>query len=288
MTKPTWFITGTSSGFGRLLTEELLARGNRVAATARRPGTLDDLAAAHGDRLWRAELDVTDPGAVERVVARAFDELGRIDVLASNAGSGMFGAAEEVGTEDVQRLVGTNLVGAIELIRAFLPRLRAQGGGRILQVSSKNGQTATPGMAVYCATKWGIEGFCEALAKEVAGFGIEVTLVQPGVAATGFGGAGFTMAPALAAYAPTMLGAMRKVMSGDVPPPPGMIPGDPHKMVRAIIDCAEEPKAPLRLTLGSDAYDQVTGALRGRLSALEAQQELAYSTDLDEIQAARA
>jgi len=283
----TWLITGTSSGFGRLLTELLLERGHRVAATARRPETLADLAEAHGDRLWTGALDVTDSEAVQDVVGRAFDELGRIDVVVSNAGSGMFGAVEEVPSADLRRLIDTNLVGAIEFIRAVVPRLREQGGGRFLQISSKNGLAVTPGMAVYNATKWGIEGLCEALAKEVAGFGIHVTLVEPGVAATGFGGKGFVMAPALEAYAGTLVGKMRTVMSGDVPPPPQLVPGDPHKIVRAVADCAELPEPPLRLALGSDAYEQISAALRDRLAAVEGQRDLAFSTDLDEVAALR-
>jgi NAD(P)-dependent dehydrogenase (short-subunit alcohol dehydrogenase family) len=149
----TWFITGTSSGLGRLLVERLLARGDRVVGTLRRPGALDDLVAQYGDRLRILTLDVTDANAVRATVARAFEEMGRIDVVVSNAGYGLFGAAEEVTDEQLEQQIATNLIGSIQLIRASLPHLREQGGGRIVQVSSEGGQAVYPGFSLYHATK---------------------------------------------------------------------------------------------------------------------------------------
>jgi NAD(P)-dependent dehydrogenase (short-subunit alcohol dehydrogenase family) len=140
----TWFITGTSSGFGRTLTEKLLARGDRVAATLRKVNVLDDLKAQHGDDLWVASLDVTDAEAVRRVVDRAFATMGRIDVVVNNAAYGLFGAAEEVSDDQIRHQIDTNLIGSIQVIRTALPHLRAQGGGRVLQVSSEGGQIAYP------------------------------------------------------------------------------------------------------------------------------------------------
>lgn len=140
---PTWSITGTSSGFGRKLTERLLARGDRVVATVRKPAALDDLKARHGDRLSIAILDVTDRTAVRRVVDEAFTAMGRINVVANNAGYGLFGAVEEVTDEQIRHQIDTNILGSIAVIRAVLPHLRAQGGGRILQLSSAGGQTPT-------------------------------------------------------------------------------------------------------------------------------------------------
>ena len=186
-TGKTWFVTGTSTGFGRALTEKLLARGDRVAATLRKPDALDDLHERYGERLWIAVLDVTDTPAVHDVVNRAFAGLGRIDVVVNNAGYGLFGAAEEVSDAQIRHQVETNLIGSIQVVRAALPHLRAQGGGRILQVSSTGGQYSFPGFGLYHATKWGIEGFIEALAKEVEPFGIACTIVEPGAAATAFG-----------------------------------------------------------------------------------------------------
>ena len=182
-----WFITGTSSGFGRLMTERLLARGDRVAATLRKVEALDDLKAQHGERLWVARLDVTDAAAVRRVMDQAFQDLGRIDVVVNNAAYGLVGAAEELTDDQVRLQIDTNLIGSIQVIRAALPHLRAQGGGRVLQVSSEGGQIAYPAFSLYHATKWGIEGFVEAVAQEVAPFGITFTLAEPGPTRTDFG-----------------------------------------------------------------------------------------------------
>jgi NAD(P)-dependent dehydrogenase (short-subunit alcohol dehydrogenase family) len=279
MTK-TWFITGTSSGFGRQLVEQLLARGDRVAATARRTASLDDLAAMYGDQLWRAALDVTDTAGMTAVVDRAFAELGRIDVVVSNAGYGLFGAGEEVSEEQVDRQIATNLTGSIHLGRAVIPHLRTQGGGRIIQIASAGGQVAFPAMSLYHATKWGIEGFWESTAADIAPFGISVTLVEPGVARTDFGGGSAVMGTALPAYADAAPGMLRRMLAGELPALPA--PGDPAKIAAAIIASADLAEAPKRLTLGSDAYGLITTALRERLDALEGARDLAYSTDADD------
>ncbi|OLF18117.1 SDR family oxidoreductase [Actinophytocola xanthii] len=273
----TWFITGTSSGFGRHLTEQLLARGDRVAATARRPETLEDLAVRHGERLWRARLDVTDTAALREVVDRAFTQLGRIDVVVSNAGYGLFGAPEELSDEQLDRQIATNLTASIQLARAATPHLRRQGGGRYIQIASVGGQIAFPAMSLYHATKWGIEGFWESSAAELAPFGIGVTIVEPGMARTDFGGGNAVLGEALPEYADGPSGQLRRVFAGELPPLPA--PGDPAKIAAAIIASADQAKAPLRLTLGSDAYLLATAALRQRLEALEAGRALAYSTD---------
>jgi NAD(P)-dependent dehydrogenase (short-subunit alcohol dehydrogenase family) len=275
----TWLITGTSSGFGRHLTEQLLDRGDRVAATARRPEALDDLAARYGDRLWRARLDVTDTTALREVVDRAFTELGRIDVVVSNAGYGLFGAPEELSDEQIDRQIATNLTASIQLARAATPHLRRQGGGRYFQIASVGGQVAFPAMSLYHATKWGIEGFWESSAPELAPFGIGVTIVEPGVARTNFAGGAVLGAP-LPEYADGPSGQLRRMLSGELPPLPA--PGDPAKIAAAVIASADLPEAPLRLTLGSDAYEAATAALRNRIEALEAARDLAYSTDATE------
>ena len=183
----TWLITGASSGFGRIMAERLLARGDHVVATVRREGSLDDLAGRHGEALRVHLLDISDAAAVRRTVDRAFDDTGRIDVVVSNAGYGAFGAAEELFDEQIDRQIATNLTGSIQLIRASLPHLRAQGGGRIVQLSSAGGQVAYPNFSVYHATKWGIEGFVQTVAQEVAPFGIDFLLVEPGPTGTSFG-----------------------------------------------------------------------------------------------------
>ncbi len=276
MTQRTWFITGTSSGFGRHLAELLLAQGDRVAATARKAGTLDDLQAQYGEHLWVRPLDVTDTAAVRRVVDEAFRDLGRIDIVVNNAGYALFGAAEEASDEQIVQQINTNLIGSIQVIRAALPHLRAQGGGRILQLSSEGGQMTYPNFSLYHATKWGIEGFVEAVAQEVAPFGIEFTLVEPGPAKTSFG-SGLVSAPPMDVYEGTPAGEMRRGLAAGT----FVVLGDPLKMARAMIASVDATPAPRRLLLGSGAYASVHQALTGRLTALEAQKDIALATDMD-------
>jgi NAD(P)-dependent dehydrogenase (short-subunit alcohol dehydrogenase family) len=274
----TWLITGTSGGFGRAMAEQLLARGDRVAATTRRLASLDDLAIRFGERFWRSELDITDNADIVRVVGKAVADLGRIDVVVSNAGYGLFGAAEEVSDEQLVRQLDVNLLGSMRLVRAVLPHLRAHGGGRILQVSSVGGQVAYPTLGVYHASKWGIEGFIEALIPEVAPFGIQATLVEPGGARTDWAGSNAERAQPLSAYEESTVGAMRRRMAAA-----GLqaFRGDPQKIAKAMIACADKPQAPRRLALGSDAYEALHSTLTARLAALEAQRAIACSTDVD-------
>lgn len=272
----TWFITGATGGIGGALTERLLDRGERVAAVARRIEKLDALAAAHGDRLWRAVLDVTDPGGIRETVDEAISALGSIDVVASCAGYALFGAAEELRDEDVERQIATNLLGSIRLIRAFLPHFRAREEGRIVQLSSEAGQMTYPGLSLYHATKWGIEGFCDSLAAEVASFNVHVTLVEPGRVATDFDANAVMAAPKLETYRKGPVGMLLSLLSlGKMPPV-----SDPVRLADAIIAASEQEMPPRRLTLGSDGYRNIHRALSRRLSELEAQKEIAASTDL--------
>jgi NAD(P)-dependent dehydrogenase (short-subunit alcohol dehydrogenase family) len=277
-TPTTWFITGTSSGFGRLLTERLLARGDRVAATLRRPEALEDLRAEHGGRLWLARLDVTDTEQVHRVVADAFKALGTIDVVVNNAGYGVFASVEEATDAQIRRVIDTNLLGSIHVIRAALPHLRAQRHGRILQVSSAGGQTTYPNFSYYHASKWGIEGFCETVAREIAPFGIGVTIVEPGATPTGFGGS-LDTAPVMPEYENTPAGEVRRAITGG-----GFtLSNDPRKIAAAMIDLVDTGTAPLRLPLGSDTYDDVRASLVARLAEHDAQRDVAFSVVQDEL-----
>ena len=271
-----WFITGTSSGFGRIMTEKLLARGDRVTATLRKEGPLDGLKARYPNTLDVALLDVTDMGAVRRTVDEAFTRMGRIDVVVNNAGYGLFGAAEEVSDEQIRHQIDTNIMGSIEVIRASLPHLRAQGGGRVIQVSSAGGQLAHPGFSLYHTTKWGIEGFVEAVALEVAPFGIEFTIVEPGATKTKFG-EGLVMPEPMAAYDDTPVGAMRR---GTGVSPFG-VQGDAEKSVDAMIASVNTSPAPRRLVLGSSAHTRIREALERRLAELDAQKDIAFSADAD-------
>jgi NAD(P)-dependent dehydrogenase (short-subunit alcohol dehydrogenase family) len=270
----TWFITGINSGFGRRMTEQLLERGDRVAGTVRKPGSVADLEARHGTALWVAQLDVTDTPAVRRVVDRAWAELGRVDVVVNNAGYGLFGTAEEVTDEQIEQVIDTNLIGSIQVARAALPHLRAQGGGRIVQISTYGGQAANPGAGLYHAGKWGIEGFMESLALDVAPFGIDVTIVEPGGARTEFRFDSLQLATPMPEYDGTPAAVVRGAKDRSRPPL-----GDPGKMAAAIIAGAEQVPAPRRLVLGSDAYRFVQAALAQRLAEVEAQAATAGATD---------
>ncbi len=273
----TWLITGTSTGLGRLLTERLLERGDRVIATLRRKGSLDDLLSLHGDRLQILTFDVTDTPTMRDAVSQAFTTFGRVDVVVSNAGYGLFGAAEEASDEQIERQIATNLTGSIQFLRAVLPHLREQGGGRIVQVSSEGGQIAYPSFSLYHATKWGIEGFVESVAKEVAPFGIDFIIAEPGPTATHFA-EGLDRTPTTPIYEDTPAGELRRALAtGDL-----AIKGDAGNTVDAIINITDMPNPPLRITLGSTAYDSISHALKERLESLEAYKEVALSADREE------
>ena len=268
----TWLVSGASRGFGRELTRQLLARGHRVAATLRRSEQLDDLLGRHQGRLWVRALDVTDTAQLRRVVAEAFTDLGRVDVVVSNAGFGVFGAAEDLTDEQVEAMIATNLTASIQLARAVVPYLRAQGGGRLLQLSSMGGHIGFPAFSMYHATKWGIEGFYESLATEVEPFGIRTTLVEPGMIRSTFYQAA-TRVPVSPPY--------RGTPADRAPIPLEQMPGDQAKVAAAMIQAALALDPPRRLLLGSDAYRLVHDALAARLAGVEAQKDQAASTDVD-------
>lgn len=274
----TWLITGTSTGLGRLLTEQLLERGDRVIATLRRNGALDDLLAAHADRLQVVNFDVTDTLAMRDAVSQAFTKFGRIDVVVSNAGYGLFGAAEEASDEQIERQIATNLTGSIQFIRAVLPHLRKQGGGRIVQVSSEGGQIAYPCFSLYHATKWGIEGFVESVAQEVAPFGIDIILAEPGPTATQFAD-GLDRTQTLPAYEETPAGEVRRALASGA----FAIKGDAQKSVRLLIETVDMPTPPFRIALGSSAYNSISNALKERVRVLEANKETTLAADMDEF-----
>ncbi|MGW4488051.1 SDR family oxidoreductase [Amycolatopsis sp. NPDC004368] len=270
MTK-TWFVTGASRGMGRELVEQVLARGDRVAATLRRPEQLDDLVARHGERLWVRALDVTDTPRLRAVVDEAFAFLGRIDVVVSNAGLGVFATAEDLTDAQIDRVIATNLTGSIQLARAVVPHLRAQGGGRLLQMSSMGGQLSFPAFSLYHATKWGIEGFFDALADEVAPFGIRTTLIEPGMVRTGF----FDAADRVAVSEPYRGGPADRE-----PIPAEEMTDSQENTIAAVVRAAGSPNPPRRLVLGSDAWSLMIKALRERLADVEAQRANAATADV--------
>jgi len=274
----TWFITGASSGLGLEMTRQLLDQGHKVVATIRHPEALTQLKRVFGERLDVVPLDLVKPESISSAAESAFERHERIDVIVSNAGYGLFGAAEELTIEEIDRQIATNLVGSIHLIRAVLPLLRRQGGGRIVQVSSEGGQIAYPGFSLYHATKWGIEGFIEAVAQEVKPFGIDFMIAEPGPTGTNFG-ANLVLATPMGAYDTTPAGAVRRAIAeGSFE-----IKGDAARTVAAIIAAAESETPPLRLALGSTAYSSISQALSARLDALEAQREVANSADRQDL-----
>jgi len=236
---------------------------------------MDELKGKYGDQLLLEHLDVTDLPEIRKVVEKAFAELGRIDVIISNAGYGLFGAAEELSDQQVAHQLSTNLFGPIRLVRSALPHLRAQGGGRIIGLSTYGGQAALPGGSLYHASKWGLEGFLDSIAQELAPFKIGVTIIEPGGARTNFRFSGAQLGTQIEAYKGTPA-AMVHTMIKDTSRLP---PGDPAKIAKIIIESVEQNPAPKRIALGSDAYGAIHKALTDRLAALEAQRDVSFSTD---------
>lgn len=270
----TWLITGASSGLGLVMTTKLLARGDRVVACGRRVTPFEALQRTARDRLRVARFDLAETAALRQEVDAAFAAFGRIDTVVSNAGYGLFGAAEEVTDAQIERQIATNLTGSIQLVRAVLPHLRAQGGGRILQVSSEGGQVAYPNFSLYHATKWGIEGFLDAVAQEVAPFGIDIVIAEPGATATGFA-RGLDHAVPMEVYDATPAGDVRRAVSS------GMleIKGDADRTVDAMIRVADSAHPRRRIALGSTALENIHRALTARLDDLVAQKSLTLTAD---------
>jgi NAD(P)-dependent dehydrogenase (short-subunit alcohol dehydrogenase family) len=240
----TWFITGTSRGFGREWAIAALERGDRVAATARDPATLDDLVAQHGDSVLPVALDVTDREAVFDAVRRAHERFGRLDVVVNNAGYGQFGMVEELSEAEARDQIETNLFGALWVTQAALPYLREQGSGHFLQVSSIGGISAFAGIGMYHASKWALEGISQSLALEVAGFGVKVTVIEPGGYATDWGGSSARHATALSAYADARERAQQARAERTARP------GDPAATRDAVLQLVDAEEPPLRVFFG--------------------------------------
>jgi NAD(P)-dependent dehydrogenase (short-subunit alcohol dehydrogenase family) len=252
-----WFVTGASRGFGRIWTEAALKRGDRVAATARDSKALDDLVGTHGDSILALSLDVTDRDAAFAAVSQAHRHFGRLDVILCNAGYGYMGAVEEVVTAEAQANFETNVFGTLSVIQAALPLLRAQKSGHILTVSSIGGVIGFPTGGIYVATKFAVEGMTEALAGEVASFGIKVTIIEPGSFATGFRSS-MKSAPAMAEY-----GAVRQAVFSAFKPE---ISGDPEATAAAILKVVDADNPPLRLLLGTGPLPMIKKLYEGRLN----------------------
>jgi NAD(P)-dependent dehydrogenase (short-subunit alcohol dehydrogenase family) len=260
MSARTWFITGSSRGFGREWAIAALERGDSVAATARDTGSIDDLVERFGDRILPLKLDVTDRAAVFDAVETAHRRFGRLDVVVNNAGYGQFGLIEEISEAEARAQFETNVFGALWVTQAALPILREQGSGHILQVSSIGGISAFPNIGIYNASKWALEAFSQSLAQEVAGFGIKVTLIEPGGYSTDWGGSSAKHAAPLAAYDEfrEQAAEARKARIGT--------PGDPVATREAVLKVVDAEHPPLRIFFGDGPLRTATADYESRLA----------------------
>ncbi len=272
-----WFITGASSGFGRAIAEAALAAGDTVVAAARRPDAMADLVDSAPDRVAAVALDVTDPDRIAAAVGEVLDRHGRIDVLVNNAGRGVIGAVEETTNDELRDLMDLHFFGPAALTRAVLPHMRERGSGAIVQMSSMGGRFTFPGAGAYSATKFALEGWSEALAKEVDQFGIRVVIVEPGAFRTSFNGSGaLQISEAIPDY-DGLIGPVRSGMAED----DGTQPGDPAKAAAAILQAIDSPDPPLRLALGNDAVDSISNALDEAKAELAAWENVGRATVFD-------
>ena len=272
-----FMVTGASRGLGRAVAETAVHAGHSVVATARRPEQLADLADAHPEQVLTAALDVTDAAAAEAAVAAALDRFGRIDVLVNNAGYANLAAFEDVTLEDFRAQLDTNLFGVVTVAKAVLPHLRAQGSGRIVNVSSIGGRIGTPGLSAYQAAKWAVGGLSEVMAAELAPLGVRVTVIEPGGMTTDWAGSSMQIAPVSPAYDGTVGVLARLFTSGGVVPA-----GDPTKVADVIVRLTDEPEPPLRLVLGSDALVAADQAATARAAEDAAWRDWSTTTDRDD------
>lgn len=277
----TWFITGASSGFGYAFAEHALARGYNVVAAARDVSRLQALTARAPDRVLAVTLDVDHGGDAERAVAAALARFDRIDVVINNAGYGVVGALEETPERELRALMETNFFGAIRVIQAVLPALRRQRSGAIVNMSSLGGQLSFSGFSAYSASKFALEGASEALAQEVAPFGIKVLIVEPGQFRTNLAGASFRHMPILDDYRDVVGGTREFARQMN-----GTQPGDPAKAAQAVDAALAAEATPLRLQLGADAISAVRAHAQTMLADMNAWEPVSGATAFDSAPAA--
>ena len=261
MTSKVWFITGTSKGFGRIWAEAALARGDKVAATARDITALQGLVDAYGDLVLPLTLNVDDKAAVDAAVAQAIAHFGRIDVAINNAGYGQFGTIEEISEAEARAQMETNFFGALWVTQAVLPQMRAQGSGHIIQVSSIGGVNAFATIGLYHASKWALEGFSQSLAAEVAPLGIKVTIVEPAGYATDWSGPSAKTSAPIEAYSAARE-ARAKFRSAAVP-------GDPEASGPAILKVVDAEAPPLRVFFGTAGLPMTKAEYARRIETWE-------------------
>jgi NAD(P)-dependent dehydrogenase (short-subunit alcohol dehydrogenase family) len=269
VTEKIWFITGTSRGFGREWAIAALERGDKVAATARDTSSLDDLVAKYGDAILPIGLDVNDRAADFAAVKQAHEHFGRLDVVVNNAGYGQFGFIEELSEQDARDQIETNVFGALWITQAALPYLREQRSGHIIQVSSIGGITAFAGVGIYHASKWALEGFSQALAQEVAPFGVHVTLIEPAGFDTDWAGSSSRRAEELPAYADV------HAASEAVRLERWAAPGDPKASAAAVLKVVDAEQPPLRVFFGTAPLQFAKADYEERLRTWEQWQSVA-------------
>lgn len=274
-----FLVSGASRGLGRDITEAALNAGHRVVAGARTPAALDDLAAAHPDRLAVVELDVTDDDNVHAAVATAVNRFGRLDVLVNNAGYANMNSIEDVDFDDFRTQVDTNFFGVVRLSRAALPVMRSQRSGHIVSVSSVGGRMARPGLAAYQSAKWAVTGFSGVLAKEVAPLGIKVTVLEPGGMRTDWAGSSMRIDPVREEYASTVGAAAALSNSATIGA------SDPAKVADLLLEIVDMAEPPARLLVGPDAYRYGTAAVRDLLATDEKWEAFSVSTAADDATA---
>jgi NAD(P)-dependent dehydrogenase (short-subunit alcohol dehydrogenase family) len=274
----TWLITGCSTGLGRALAQAVLAHGHNAVVTARNVNAVKDIAADYPDTALALPLDVTDKEQISSAVQQAQARFGGIDVLVNNAGYGYRAAVEEADDADIRQLFDTNLFGAVDMIKAVLPDMRAKRTGAILNISSIGARISPAGSGYYSATKAALEGLSGSLHKELQPLGISVTAIEPGAFRTDFAGRSLTQsAAAIPDYAET---AGRRRKEHDTVH--GTQPGDPVKAAEAIIAVVESPTPPSLLVLGQDAYGAFAAVADAQRAELDQWRDLSLSTGIDE------
>lgn len=272
-----WFITGSSRGFGRSLAEAVLAHGDRLVATARKPEQLNDLVERYGKNIRAVALDVTNPEQARAAISTAVEAFGSIDVVVNNAGYANVASIEDASEEDLRAQIETNLWGVIHVTRAALPILRKQRSGHIIQFSSVGGRIGTVGLAAYQTAKFAVEGFSEVLSHEVEPLGIKVTIIEPGGFRTDWAGSSMSITEPSEDYQQTV-GRRLNLLRGFA----AQAPGDPAKAAQVIITIVNEQNPPLRLLLGSDAVRIVRQADQSKLAEIDRWEKLSITTDADD------
>ncbi len=276
--RQTWFITGASSGFGAAFARHALEQGHNVVVTARRLDKLEQIAAIAPDRVMAMQMDVTDPAQIAEAIAATEDRFGGIDVLINNAGYGIVGAVEESPEVELRAMMETNFFGAVAVTQAALPMMRKRRKGAIVMMSSLGGQLSFGGFGPYSASKFALEGMTEALAQEIAPFGLKAMIVEPGAFRTEFADSALRHMPRINAY-DEIVGGTRDFAKGMH----GTQAGDPMKAASAIEAALESERTPLRLALGDDAINAIRDHSEDLLAELAVWEQVGRSVNHEDV-----